>query len=486
MSVAKNLPFVSHSSAFVCCRAAVKTLSARISERGGLGRKARDRRNTACISRSRRRATEPAPPESRRGGGLTAVLSLLALLSALGIPQWCSAQEPAAATKAFYATPFSKTPKVPELTELGRALFFDRSLSASGKMSCATCHDPRFAYGPANARSVQLGGADLKQAGVRAVPSLRYTQDVPRFSQHHFDESVDESEDQGPTGGRTWDGRAYSAHDQARLPLLSPLEMANASWEAVVAKVERGAAAQRFRETFGDDVFKDRERAWNGVLWALEVFQQSPKDFYPYNSKYDDYLRGRAQLSPQEVRGLRAFSDPKKGNCASCHPAQIRRGSFPQFTDYGLIAIGVPRNRSIPANADAHYHDLGMCGPLRTDLRDHPEYCGAFRTPTLRNAALRKTFFHNGVFHSLSDVLHFYAERDTVPQKWYAHPRKGTVQIFDDLPEAYHGNINRDPPFDRKPGDAPALTVAEIVDVIAFIKTLTDSDLSPQKPATSR
>jgi len=412
--------------------------------------------------------------------------SLLALLSALAPVRAGRAQTPAASAKAFYATQFSKTPKVPELTELGRALFFDASLSASGKMSCATCHDPAHAYGPANARSVQLGGADLKQPGVRAVPSLRYTQDVPRFSQHHFDESVDESEDQGPTGGRTWDGRAYSAHDQARLPLLSPLEMANASWQDVVAKLERSASAQRFRETLGADVFDDRERAWNGVLLALEVFQQSPKDFYPYNSKYDDYLRGRAQLSPQELRGLRAFSDPAKGNCASCHPAQIRRGSFPQFTDYGLIAIGVPRNRSIPANTDPHYYDLGMCGPLRTDLREHPEYCGLFRTPSLRNAALRKSFFHNGVFHSLRQVLRFYAERDTRPQKWYAPTSKAGRRSFDDLPKAYHDNVNREPPFDRKPGDAPALTEAEMADMIALIKTLTDFDLSPDKPANSR
>ena len=65
------------------------------------------------------------------------------------------------------------------MTELGRQLFFDRSLSASGQMACATCHDPHFAYGPANDRPTQLGGPAMTSPGLRAVPSLRYLQAVP-------------------------------------------------------------------------------------------------------------------------------------------------------------------------------------------------------------------------------------------------------------------------------------------------------------------
>jgi len=82
---------------------------------------------------------------------------------------------------------------------------------------------------------------------------------------------------------------------------------------------------------------------------------------------------------------------------------------------------------------------------------------------------LRKTFFHNGVFHDLRQVLHFYVERDIRPAKWY---RKG--EAFDDLPAQFRENINREPPFDRHPGDAPALSESEITDVIAFLGTLTD------------
>ena len=113
-----------------------------------------------------------------------------------------------ATAKAFNAEDrFSKRPYIPDVMELGRVLFNDPDLSASKKMSCASCHDPRFAYGPNNDRSTQLGGPDGTTAGLRAVPSLRYQQAVPPFTEHYYEEGGDES-DQGPTGGHTWDGRA--------------------------------------------------------------------------------------------------------------------------------------------------------------------------------------------------------------------------------------------------------------------------------------
>jgi cytochrome c peroxidase len=385
---------------------------------------------------------------------------------------------PSAGPSSFYSERFAKKPTVGGMTDLGRRLFFDETLSASGKMSCATCHDPHFAYGPAGDRSVVLGGPDLTQPGLRAVPSLRYLQTVPPFSEHHFEESADESVDQGPTGGHGWDGRAATTHDQARLPLTSPFEMANEDLDAVVAKVERAPYAPQFRETFGDDVFTDRRRATNAVLLCLEVFQQSPREFYPYSSRYDAWLRGKGELTAEEKRGLALFEDARKGNCASCHPSRIRGGAFPQFTDYGFVALAAPRNRAIPANQDPSFFDLGLCGPLRKDLSDHREYCGAFRAPTLRNVALRRVFFHNGVFHRLEDVLEFYVQRDLQPAKWYPKGPRGVVDAYDDLPPEYRGNVDREPPLDRKPGDLGALTRAEIRDIIVFLKTLTDEDLS--------
>jgi cytochrome c peroxidase len=374
----------------------------------------------------------------------------------------------------FYATRFEKIPTPAAMTALGRALFFDKSLSASGSMACASCHDPAHFYGPPNGLAVQRGGVDGKQSGLRSVPSLRYTQAIPPFTEHYFEDEGDDSIDQGPAGGRTWDGRAQSTHEQAELPLFSPFEMANRGPEEVVVKVQSGPYAAQFRQTFGDNVFKDKESAFKGILMSLETFQQSPADFYPYSSKYDAFLRGQVSLTQEEARGLAAFNDVNKGNCARCHPSALRHGAFPQFTDFGFATVGVPRNRAIHANADARYYDLGLCGPLRTDLKASTQYCGMFRSPSLRNAAARQVFFHNGFFHRLDDVVRFYAERDTQPQKWYPRAAGGNVLKFDDLPAKFRSNVDVEAPFDRRPGDKPALGEQDVRDIVAFLKTLTD------------
>lgn len=402
-------------------------------------------------------------------------LAAAALKAALICGGACIARgAPLADDTPFYANTFERVPDNSAMTALGRALFSDPILSASGKVACATCHDPKRAFGPPNDAAVQRAGGDGRRPGVRAVPSLTYAQNIPPFTEHYVEDEGDDGIDQGPAGGRTWDGRARSAHDQARLPLFSQFEMANAGADAVVAKIEATHYAARFRDTFGEHVFDDKGAAFKAVLLVLETFQQSPAEFYPYNSKYDAWLRHETSLSPGESRGLAAFNDPARGNCARCHPSGMHNGAFPQFTDFGFAAVGAPRNTAIPANAGRGYYDLGLCGPLRTDLAAEKQYCGLFRTPSLRNTALRRVYFHNGVMHRLEDVVRFYAERDTSPEKWYSRDAKGAVVKFDDLPAAYRDNVDIQPPFDRHAGARPALSDDDIADIAAFLRTLTD------------
>jgi cytochrome c peroxidase len=83
-------------------------------------------------------------------------------------------------------------------------------------------------------------------------------------------------------------------------------------------------------------------------------------------------------------------------------------------------------------------------------------------------------YFHNGVFHRLEEVVRFYAERDTQPQKWYSHGADGAAAKFDDLPVQYHANVDTQAPFDRHAGDQPALSEADIKDIVVFLQTLTD------------
>ncbi|VXC69388.1 Cytochrome C peroxidase [Burkholderia sp. 8Y] len=375
---------------------------------------------------------------------------------------------------------------VKNMQSVGEKLFLDPSLSGSGKLACASCHSPQHAFGPPNGLSVQLGGSDLHRTGFRAVPSLRYLQSVPQFAEHFHDsdDEGDESVDAGPTGGLTWDGRVDHGKDQARIPLLSTFEMGSTPAK-VAAAVRAAPYADALRKTFGADVFESDDKLFAAVLQSLEAFEQTPQNFFPYTSKFDAVLAGHATFTQAEMRGLQLFNDEKKGNCASCHISQrAKDGTPPQFSDFGLIALGVPRNNALPVNRDPTFHDLGACGPERTDLKGRDEFCGLFRTPSLRNVATRKTFFHNGIYHTLEDVVRFYVQRDIHPEKFYPVSKKGVVQKFNDLPKLYWENVNTEAPFNRKKGEQPALDEAEIKDVVAFLNTLTDG-YDPAKDAGS-
>ncbi len=412
------------------------------------------------------------------------------------------------------------TPELSAVAQLGRKMFFDPSLSGSGQLSCASCHSPAHAYGPPNDLVVQFGGPDLKRPGIRAVPSLRYHEHTPNFSIGPGTEMADNdppppedvapaaepagdikvasvakadansaaraaAEANVPRGGLDWDGRANTLQSQALGPLLDPNEMDNHSAADVLERVKHAAYADDLKKLFGEHIFDGPELALDEALFALVRFQTEDPSFRPYDSKYDAFLAGKAELSAAEARGLKLFDDPKKGNCSSCHIDRATRdGVFqPAFTDYQFEALGAPRNRDIPANRDPRFYDLGLCGPLRTDYTTAAAYCGLFKTPTLRNAATRSVFFHNGVFHSLEEVMHFYVERETEPAKWYPKLPNGEVDRYNDLPPEYRRNIDIvDAPFDGKQGDPPALNDAEIADVIAFLKTLTDG-YQPDQPS---
>lgn len=360
--------------------------------------------------------------------------------------------------------------------QLGKQLFFDASLSASGKMSCASCHSPEHAYGPPNGLAVQLGGPDMRQPGTRSVPSLRYLNFTPLFSRHFYTPASEDTEDEGPTGGFMRDGSAASLREQASMPLLNPNEMANRNAADVVEKLQHSASAENFRKVFGAQIFSQTDQAFVRLGEALEAFQTEDASFHPYTSKFDAAMSGHADFTAAELRGYALFNNPDKGNCAKCHLDTPGPGGRPaQFADFSFIALGVPRNPEIPVNRDPKYFDLGLCGPYRRDLAKEADFCGMFKSPTLRNVATRSVFFHNGRFHNLEDVMHFYVERDTNPGKWYPKRANGKVDKFNDLPPRDRDNVDfADAPMDRKLGGKPALNDAEIRDVIAFLQTLND------------
>ncbi|MGH8160524.1 MAG: cytochrome-c peroxidase [Rhodanobacter sp.] len=395
------------------------------------------------------------------------------------------------------------------VAQLGRQLFFDTALSASGRQSCASCHSPAHAYNPPNALTVQPGGPHLHSFGFRPPPSLAYL-----YRQQPFSIGPDTGPDDVtvnlnavaasaksdtraqktagttqptamvPQGGLFWDGRADSLQRQAFIPALDPVEMANGSVDTIARALNQARYREPFMQLFGPAIFKDPNRLVSEAMFAIVRYQIEDPSFHAFTSKYDAWLQGNARLSPAELRGMNLFNDPKKGNCAACHLSQpTRDGLPPLFTDTQYEALGVPRNPQLPANADPRFYDLGLCGPIRKDLTKQTQYCGMFLTPTLRNVDRRSVFFHNGVYHSLKQVIDFYNLRSEQPEKIYPHDASGKLALYDDLPEAYQGNVDvRDAPFDLKVGDKPPLSKLDIQDMIAFIHTLDDGYSSVPKP----
>jgi cytochrome c peroxidase len=450
------------------------------------------------------------------------------------------ASAPAAASSPAASTLSAKA-------QLGQDMFFDKNLSGNKNMSCASCHDPAFAYGPPNSLSVQLG-SDPSQAGVRAVPSLRYKSMTPPYDDNA--PNPDGVTQNAPGGGFMWDGRAASLATQPALPLMNPIEMNNSSQAAVVQAVQNGSYADLFKQVYGPAVFGDTTAAFNDIGDALQQFQIEDKSFQPYSSKFDLYLDNKVggTLTAAETRGLALFNDTTNGaGCAACHFVGANfQGSVALMTDFTYQAIGAPRNDAsipnnpdpIPANADASFVDMGLCGPYATihipgtatsgagpdaltGTNVPDPYCGRFKVPTLRNVATRNAFFHNGVFHSLVQVINFYNTRDTNPEYWYpssggsgavttnpgfalqpTYASGAVVNKFNDLPATYQGNIDNELPMGQGQSAAggttaadgaqprafhstPQLTQQNVADLVCFLKTLSDGYQPPAQAPTS-
>jgi cytochrome c peroxidase len=422
----------------------------------------------------------------------------------------------------------------------GKALFNDKSLSVSGKQSCATCHVAARAFtaDPATDHGlpVPLGGANMDLPGFRNTPSLLYVSLTPGFF----------LDDGTLTGGFFRDGRASSLDVQAQLPFITPFEMANRDAGEVVGRLQQSPASlQTFIAAYGSQALSDPNVALADMGLAIAAYETEDPDFQPFSSKFDYWQAGKAELTPVELQGLALFNNPGKGNCTACHPSQ-RQGysEHPLFTDFTYDNIGVPRNWNIPANAanpvspisgvslisympsgpgnvppDAEYgyYDMGLCGPFQTAAIDgHPRpsfssvttLCGVFKVPSLRNVAITAPYFHNGAFSTLHEVVEWYVTRDVnnntgnnpapVPAGPDGNPyfsvgtfyvnADGTPDLYEynDLPVAFDANVNigevpyTPPKFSG--GQSPSLTAAEIDAVVAFLCTLTDG-YDPANPS---
>jgi len=381
---------------------------------------------------------------------------------------------------------------------VGKLLFGDTALSASGNQSCATCHAPNNAFTANNNAPVPLGGAALTFQGLRNSPTVMYASFTPGFLLN-APTPAPIANTLHPGGGFMRDGRQPSLASQAQQPFISSFEMGNIGSAQVAARLKGRPYLSQFTAVFGSSVLNNSDATLAAMGQAIAAFEVEDPSFHPFNSKYDAYVRGQVALTAQELAGLQAFSDPSRGHCVSCHATASPAGLPAQFTDYTYHTLGVPRNWKIAYNLDSaslppfvpangsnlglpnhNYYDMGLCGPLRTDLASNTSLCGSFKVPTLRNVGVKQTYFHNGVFSSLQDVVSFYATRNSNPAHWYTKPDGTPDILYNDLPVAYAKNVE---PTNHPGGPiAPNLNATDIQNVVSFLCTLTDG-FDPKNPA---
>jgi len=339
---------------------------------------------------------------------------------------------------------------------LGKAIFFDANLSTPPGQACAECHSPNQGFSNPDINLPVSRGVHRDRFGGRNDLSAAYAGFSPPLH-------VDEKEGTY-VGGNFWDGRADNLVEQAKGPFLNLLEMANPDAAAVVAKIRQATYAPLFLEVFGADALKEVDRAYHLAAEAIAAYEMSP-EVNAFSSKYDLFLKKLVTLSPAEQRGLALFEDPKKGNCAACHPSQPGAdGTPPLFTDFTYDNLGVPKNPENPFyylprefNPDGpRWVDLGLGAVVKKASEN-----GKFRVPTLRNVAHTPPYMHNGVFKNLWQVVMFYSTRDVGP---WPSP---------EVPET----VNREELGDLK------LTAAEIDDIVAFMLTLSDGYRLPAAAA---
>lgn len=240
----------------------------------------------------------------------------------------------------------------PAKVALGERLFSDVRLSANGRISCSTCHDPKLGLAE---------GVPLSTAGVTGRALRRHTPSLWNVAWSPL---------------LMWDGRAAGLEAQAALPMSDADEMAS-SPELAVARLNeeadmRAAFAQAFPEAPAVSP--------SNLLKALAAYQRT---LVSPPTRFDSWVAGDdSALSTEERLGLSLFAG--KARCIACHVGF-------SFTDHAFHDIGLPTT------------DLGR-GPV-AGLRaaDH-----AFRTPTLRELAWTAPYMHDGSLATLEDVVRHY------------------------------------------------------------------------------
>lgn len=337
---------------------------------------------------------------------------------------------------------------------LGQALFNDVNLSLNRTQSCATCHNPNRAF--TDPRGNGVGGmASLGDDGIslgkRNAPTITYAMFSPVFGAQAPGDFI---------GGQFLDGRAADLRVQAGAPPIGPDEMNMPDRASVVARIlENPMYESSFKALFGEGIFDDTDAAYLAMTEAIATFETT-EEFASFDSKYDRFLEGRYEMTPQESLGRALFFSAQFTNCSECHQLGSFGGSANEtFSNYEYHNVGTPRNDAL----------LGANGN-RTDrgLSENPQAAsgantGKFKVPTLRNVAVTGPYMHNGVFADLRTVILFY-DKFNNPNRTI-NPETGAAW----RDAEFSGNVNLE-----VLESAPSLSDEDVDALVAFLKTLTD------------
>jgi cytochrome c peroxidase len=277
--------------------------------------------------------------------------------------------------------------QTPEKVALGKTLFFDKRLSADGKISCANCHHPDRAFTDGLSVAEGIGN----QRGTRNTPTLL---NVVYFT------------------SLFWDGRRTSLEEQAGDPFLNPIEHGFKAHDSLLLTIGSDPVyARRFKQTFG---LGSTALKMDHVVRALAAFQRT---LVAGNSPFDRYEYGgeKQALSDSAIRGLSIFRGRAK--CQTCHTIG---GKDALFTDNRFHSLGIGFKRIEQRLAEITMQvarkngkDLDEAVLSRQEISElgrfvatlKPSDIGRFKTPSLRNVAITAPYMHDGSVGTLEEAV---------------------------------------------------------------------------------
>jgi cytochrome c peroxidase len=292
---------------------------------------------------------------------------------------------------------------------LGKKLFFDPILSGNGLRSCSSCHQPEKAFTDGMVKNLDITG---KKFIARNTPTLINAALQP---------------------AQFYDLRAPSLEDQVNDVVQNRDEM-HGDMQVSTGKLWRDTV---YRHLFAT-AFPQQHRLAIDTFEVMNALASYVRSLTALNSRFDRYMQGnKAALSQSEVDGFNIFMG--KARCSTCHYLPLFSGALPpRYMQMEAEVIGVP-GRKGGKRIDP---DPGLFDVRPQEFNRH-----AFKTTTVRNAALTAPYMHNGVFKTLEEVIDFYNKGGGVGSG---------IKI----------------PNQTLSADNLKLTIKEKSDLIAFIKSL--------------